>query len=49
MMAIRKVSSKELAKAVGITEGLIRISVGLEHIDDIKADLVQAMEKLEVK
>ena len=33
-------------KAVGITEGLIRISVGLEHIDDIIADLKQAMEKL---
>ena len=33
-------------KAVGITDGLIRISVGLEHIDDIKADLVQAMEKM---
>jgi cystathionine beta-lyase/cystathionine gamma-synthase len=31
---------------VGITDGLIRISVGLEHIDDIKADLVQAMEKM---
>lgn len=33
-------------KAVGITDGLIRISVGLEHIDDIKADLIQAMEKM---
>lgn len=33
-------------KAVGITDGLIRISVGLEHIDDIKADLLQAMEKM---
>jgi O-succinylhomoserine sulfhydrylase len=29
--------------AVGITPGLIRLSVGLEHIDDIIADLVQAM------
>jgi len=38
--------SSDEKKAVGITEGLIRISVGLEHIDDIKADLVQAMEKL---
>ena len=27
---------------VGITEGLIRISVGLEHIDDIIADIEQA-------
>ena len=38
--------SPDEKKAVGITEGLIRISVGLEHIDDIKADLAQAMEKL---
>jgi O-succinylhomoserine sulfhydrylase len=38
--------SPDEKKAVGITEGLIRISVGLEHIDDIIADLKQAMEKL---
>jgi O-succinylhomoserine sulfhydrylase len=38
--------SSDEKKAVGITEGLIRISVGLEHIDDIKADLAQAMEKI---
>lgn len=38
--------SPDEKKAVGITEGLIRISVGLEHIDDIKADLTQAMEKI---
>ncbi|MFY8013558.1 MAG: trans-sulfuration enzyme family protein [Saprospiraceae bacterium] len=38
--------SPDEKKAVGITEALIRISVGLEHIDDIKADLKQAMEKL---
>jgi len=31
--------------AVGITPGLIRISVGLEHIDDILADVLQAIEK----
>ncbi len=29
--------------AVGITDGLIRISVGLEHIDDIIADIDQAL------
>ena len=38
--------SPDEKKSVGITEGLIRISVGLEHIDDIKADLAQAMEKI---
>jgi O-succinylhomoserine sulfhydrylase len=31
--------SPEARAAAGITDGLIRISVGLEHIDDIKADL----------
>jgi O-succinylhomoserine sulfhydrylase len=30
---------------VNITPGLIRISVGLEHIDDILADVMQALEK----
>ena len=32
--------------AVGITPGLIRISVGLEHVDDILADIEQALDKL---
>jgi O-succinylhomoserine sulfhydrylase len=32
-------------KAVNITPGLIRISVGLEHKDDILNDIVQALEK----
>lgn len=31
--------------AVGITPGLIRVSVGLEHLDDVKADILQAIEK----
>ena len=31
--------------SVNITEGLIRISVGLEHIDDIIADIEQAIVK----
>lgn len=30
----------EARAASGITDGLIRIAVGLEHIDDLKADLV---------
>ena len=32
--------------AVGITDGLIRLSVGLEHVDDIKEDLFNALEAL---
>lgn len=34
--------------AVGITPGLIRISVGLEHIDDIIRDITQALAKSRV-
>ncbi|MEM8999675.1 MAG: aminotransferase class I/II-fold pyridoxal phosphate-dependent enzyme [Bacteroidota bacterium] len=30
-------------KKVGITDGTIRISVGLEHIDDITSDIAQAL------
>ena len=32
-------------QAVGITPGLVRISVGLEHFDDILKDIEQALEK----
>jgi O-succinylhomoserine sulfhydrylase len=32
-------------QAVGITPGLIRISVGLEHQDDILNDIVQALDR----
>jgi cystathionine gamma-synthase/methionine-gamma-lyase len=32
-------------KELGITDGLIRISVGIESIDDIMADIEQALEK----
>jgi O-acetylhomoserine (thiol)-lyase len=33
-------------KASGVEPGLLRISVGIEHIDDIKADIQQALDKL---
>jgi O-succinylhomoserine sulfhydrylase len=36
--------SEDERLAVGITGGMIRISAGLEHIDDIIADVEQAME-----
>lgn len=39
-----KLSSEE-KKAVGITDGLVRISVGLEYIDDIIADIEQALDQ----
>jgi O-succinylhomoserine sulfhydrylase len=37
--------TKEEREAAGITDGLIRISVGLEHIDDIRDDIRQAIDK----
>lgn len=40
----RQLNAEELAKA-GVSEDMIRLSIGLEHIDDIKADLAQALEK----
>ena len=36
--------SEESRLAAGITPGMIRISVGLEHVDDIWADIEQALE-----
>lgn len=38
--------SDEEQLAAGVTPTLLRISVGIEHIDDIKADLQQAFDKL---
>ncbi|MEO5501708.1 MAG: O-acetylhomoserine aminocarboxypropyltransferase/cysteine synthase, partial [Ginsengibacter sp.] len=34
--------SDEAQLAAGVTPGLLRVSVGIEHIDDIKGDIVQA-------
>ncbi len=39
----------DIRKKVGITDGLIRLSTGIEDIDDILSDLAQAIEKSEVK
>ena len=30
--------------STGVTEDLVRLSVGLEHVDDLIADLTQALE-----
>ena len=30
---------------LGISDGLIRLSVGIEHIDDLRADLQQAFDQ----
>ena len=31
-------------RAFGISDGLVRLSIGIEHVDDILADIVQALE-----
>jgi cystathionine beta-lyase/cystathionine gamma-synthase len=36
----------EKRQALGITDGLVRISTGVEDIEDLKADLVQALERV---
>jgi O-acetylhomoserine (thiol)-lyase len=38
----RQLNPQELAKA-GVSEGMVRLSVGIEHIDDLLADLDQAL------
>jgi methionine-gamma-lyase len=37
---------KEARLAGGITDGLVRLSVGIENVDDLIADLEQALEKV---
>ena len=38
--------SPEEQRASGVVPGLLRISAGYEHLDDIKADLEQAFEQV---
>ncbi len=33
-------------KRVGITDGLVRLSVGLEDVEDLIADLREALERI---
>ena len=40
---------EEIRKKVGITDGLIRLSIGIEDIDDILADLDKAIRLSEVR
>jgi cystathionine gamma-synthase len=37
--------SEEAKQVAGIGPGLIRLSVGIEHIDDISADLTAALDR----
>ena len=38
--------SPEDQMASGVTPGYVRLSVGIEHIDDILADLNQALQQI---
>lgn len=38
--------TKEELAAANISEGLVRLSVGLEDADDIIADLAQALDQI---
>ena len=40
----RQLSSEELVKT-GVSDDLVRLSVGIEHIDDLLADIEQALSK----
>lgn len=37
----------DLRRRAGIGDGLVRLSVGIEHVDDLKADLAQALDAAE--
>ena len=41
----RQLTDEQLV-AAGITPGLIRLSVGLEHIDDILADIQKGLDAI---
>lgn len=38
--------TEEQRQAAGITQGMIRVAVGLDHIDDIKADLLRGLSTI---
>ena len=38
--------SEEQRQAAGITQALIRVAVGLEHIEDLKADIARGLDSL---
>ncbi|TXI00226.1 MAG: PLP-dependent transferase, partial [Rhizobium sp.] len=46
-MAFLDIPSQE-REAMGVVDGLVRFSVGIEHIDDIIADVDQAIEQMHI-
>jgi O-acetylhomoserine (thiol)-lyase len=41
----RQLNAEEL-KSAGVSEDLVRLSIGIEHIDDLIADLEQALAQV---
>lgn len=41
----RQLNPEELAQA-GVTEGMVRLSIGIEHIADLQEDLTQALDQV---
>jgi len=41
----RQLNPEELAKA-GVSEGMVRLSVGIEHVDDLREDLERALAEV---
>lgn len=41
----RQLNAEEL-KSAGVSEDMVRLSIGIEHIDDLIADLAQALDKV---
>ncbi|MDF1821161.1 MAG: PLP-dependent transferase, partial [Alcanivoracaceae bacterium] len=41
----RQLNEDEL-KSAGVSEDMVRLSVGIEHVDDIIADITQALDKV---
>ncbi|MBS0390960.1 MAG: O-succinylhomoserine sulfhydrylase [Proteobacteria bacterium] len=39
--------TEDQRQAAGIGQGLVRVSVGLEHLDDLKADLLRGLDSLQ--
>lgn len=47
-MAFLDIPSQE-REAMGVVDGLVRFSVGIEHIDDIIADVDRAIEQMHIE
>ena len=46
IISLSKEMTKERLEASGIHPGIVRISVGLEHVEDLIADISQALDKI---